>query len=469
MRIAVIGAGVIGITTAAELAQRGHDVHVFERRDSVAAGTSFAHGGLASPALCDWAGASVLQPGGAPAFRTESSGRINGSFGTKWRHRAWLKQWETRHKDAHHGERSACLTALAQGSLQAMQRWLRVLGPQQQRTDGVLLALRSKDAAQQTQQQSEMWQQHGLSVRGLTAQAALDVEAALGGEPDGTDTLPAGLVAAVHLPDEHVGVGRQFVQQLREWSEAEDGLQVHFGVRVRNIHPATANEPVRLHLERGPGNDTLDKPPRSTPPQAAFVHTQAEPQDWIEPFDAVVLCTGADTLGLTRPLGLDLPMVSVWGHSVTFRLRDHATPIRSAVVDPIAGVTLSRQGDRLRACGGFDLDPPPMSEGRPTPSDDTLAPLYAAVDRWFPSAVQRQTVQTWSAPRPMLPDGLPAIGPSGHTGLWLNTGHGGLGWTLACGSAQLLARWITQGGDEAATDTREAARWLSPTRWNRTA
>lgn len=469
MRIAVIGAGVAGITTAYELACRHHEVHVFERRDGVAAEASFANGGILSAALAGWIGSGGLQP----SLERKSAwpgATLEPRLGMRLQHWRWLRDWRRqRPTEGQTALRNSTLAALALLSQQRMQELQQELSLTHEQTRGVMVLVHQPEDAESANAQAQRWMNMGVPVEWLSAAACRQAEPALGGEQEG-DTAPSpGVAGALWLPTDEVANCRQFVQQLRERAEDRLGLQVHFNVDVLALHPASPNSPARLQLARG---TCADAPPAGAVGANGFANTTIEGRQWEESFDAIVICTGHHTQKLVDPLALKLPLRAVWGHSVTFRMRPDATPIQSAVVDPRAGITLSRHGDRLRVCGLFDLEAPQDTHGRPELLERTLTPLYDAVDRWFPHAVLRGSAQTWHGARAMLPDGLPAIGAAGAAGIWLNTGHGGLGWTLACGSARLLARQIE--GKTGASSARPTlamheanidSQLLAPERW----
>jgi D-amino-acid dehydrogenase len=139
----------------------------------------------------------------------------------------------------------------------------------------------------------------------------------------------------------------------------------------------------------------------------------------------------------------------VYGYSVTAPLRHddqhlHYEP-RAALMDERYKVAISRLGQRIRVSGmaelGGHLDDMPAAP---------LRTLYRTLDDWFPGAASTREAQHWKGARPMLPDGPPVLGASGAPGVWLNLGHGGSGWALACGSARVLAEQIS--GREAPLD-----------------
>ena len=155
-------------------------------------------------------------------------------------------------------------------------------------------------------------------------------------------------------------------------------------------------------------------------------------------FDAIVVCAALGSAALLRPLGLKLPMQAVFGYSVTAPLRHdeqhlHREP-RAALMDERYKVAISRLGNRVRVAGCAEIG------GHADRNDASAqATLDKVLDDWFPGVTRRHLAQRWKGARPMLPDGPPVLGPSGSEGVWLNLGHGGSGWALACGSARLVA------------------------------
>ena len=153
--------------------------------------------------------------------------------------------------------------------------------------------------------------------------------------------------------------------------------------------------------------------------------------------DVVVLAAGSYSRDLLLPLGLDIPVYPVKGYSLTMPLRDTSLAPQSTVLDETYKIALTRLGDRLRVGGmaelaGFDL----------TLNPKRRATLDKVTRELFPGGDLSQA-QFWTGLRPMTPDGTPLVGATPLRGLYLNTGHGTLGWTMACGSAQLLADQIS--------------------------
>jgi len=162
-------------------------------------------------------------------------------------------------------------------------------------------------------------------------------------------------------------------------------------------------------------------------------------------FDGVVVCAGAHAHSLLQPLGIGGLEGNATGFSLSAPIREHLDAPVANVHDVVTGITLSRQGQRVRVFSQPHRRPPRATDG--------FSALYAALDEWFPGAVrlgQRSLIQEWSGAVATTADDLPLMGPSTVPGVWLNTGHGPYGWMAACGSGRLLADAVS--GKPAAMD-----------------
>jgi len=432
-RIAVIGAGITGITCAYELAADGHAVTLYERCDSVAAEGSFANGGLLSP--------GSVSPAAAPGLRAWLlRGLLSHDAALHWRPQAspaqwrWLRQWWQACSQSQADDVRA-MVGLAQHSLERLNQLTDTLQLDYERSAGVLLLLRHEREFRATHRHVQMLGEMGVLAQELDSQACRALEPGLGRQ--------AKLAGGVHLVQDGVGNCRQFAQQLRDQLMTLPEVHLRFGTAVTRI-------------TRDNGRVQLGLAPNPHPVQAAALEERAE-------HDAVVICAGASAPLLLRPLGWRLPLMPVHGYAVTFQLHADGLAPRSAVIDARAGVALSRQGGRIRITGGYALGGRPMPS---EPSEAALRPLYDALNRWFPHAAERSRAQVWSGARPMLPKGPPIVGAApqqaGQGAVWLNLGHGAHGWTLACGSARLLADQIAGRSTTVDPQPFSAARWLAP-------
>jgi D-amino-acid dehydrogenase len=239
------------------------------------------------------------------------------------------------------------------------------------------------------------------------------------------------LHTAIHLPKDGVGNCRQFTAALKQIAQ-QNGAAFSFGHAVQAIRPRTGGVELAVLNPKG----------------EVETHTQ---------FDAVVLCSGVASLGLLRPLNIHLPLRNVRSHSLSANLRDPMDAPRSGVIDSVHNIGITRLGQRVRISGGQELG---SSAAAHHPG--VLKQLYAALFDWFPGSAQMNSIQTWSGHTPVLPDGLPALGATDVPGVWLNLGHGLRGWSMASGSACVLADQLAQ------RDCSVDVRAFSANRWTRT-
>lgn len=378
MRIAVIGAGIVGVATAHELALAGAEVSVYERRGSVAAEASFASGGLVAPGqLAPW-------PEPLP-FDRRALGHL------PWWWRRWLSRATPRQALYH----------LAVLSRERMLELTRSLDLEYEQNPGCLVLLRHERELKALQARLPLLRDWGVAHELVDATRARTLEPGLG------EAAP--VLAALHLPQDGVGNCRQFAHLLKAQAQRH-GARFHFDREVRGVVPGPSPEVVLTDGERGA-------------------------------FDHVVVCAGADALALLAPLKLRLPLLPVYGHAVTAPLRPiEGLPLpgpRGVLVDHRHRITLSRLGQRVRVAGLAEFGG--VSD---QPSLPALRTLYRVLEEWFPGAAALRDAQHWKGARPMLPDQQPVLGASGLPGLWLNLGHGEAGWALACGSARVLAACV---------------------------
>ncbi|HEX2542792.1 MAG TPA: FAD-dependent oxidoreductase [Caldimonas sp.] len=429
MRVAVIGAGVIGVTTAYELGIDGHEVTVFEQRSTVAAEASFANAGLVAPGyVAPWAAPGmprkVLSHLLAAHAPVRVGARLDGAT------IGWLWRWWRACKPATYRANRARMHRLAHFSRDRLRMLTTGLHLDFERAQGFLVLLRTpRDLALAEP-----------GIRALTelgaAPAVIDAAACRVIEPGLNPAMP--LHAGVYSKDDEVGNCREFAHLLRREAE-RSGVRFRFHSRVERIAPGACP---RLKVVPTPEASETAASPAST---AAAASTAAWPSTadasavpFEEAFDAVVVCAAVASRALLRPLGVRLPLLAVHGYSVTAPLRHddqhlHLEP-RAALMDERYKVAISRMGNRVRVAGSAEIGAASKAQ-----SDRAFVTLDKVLDDWFPGISRREAAQRWKGARPMLPDGPPLLGASGAEGVWLNLGHGGSGWALSCGSARLLA------------------------------
>lgn len=388
MKIAIVGAGIAGVTTAYELAADGHEITVFEQRSAAAEEASFSTGGLLAPLLTSpW-----TVPGFGQSFRMGGSqGALRLSGGLNLANLAWLRQRQRASRNS--TAPVAVLEALARYSQDRMATLAAQHSLEYETTAGRLLLLRTDADLAAAQPALQILRDAGHTVHEISPEAARKLEPGLSPE--------APLAAALHLADARAGNCRLFAQLVRQGLQGM-GVVFEFNTAVEHI----GSNPVAVTL-RG--------------------------QTSARCFDAVVLCTAGARL--LQPLGLRLPMAAVHGYTVSAPLREATHAPVASVVDMAEQISITRLGQRVRVAGGAELAGPAAEHHAPT-----LQRLYRTLNHWFPGGAQLSAgLQVWRGARALLPDGAPVLGASGTPGLWLNLAHGGSGWALACGSARAVA------------------------------
>lgn len=397
-QVAVIGAGIVGVTSAFELAAQGYQVTVFERRGSVAEETSFANSGLIAPSyVSPWAAPKMPLKLLTSAFRRHPAMALRLPLGT--RELSWLSKWRQQCKPISFEFRQMALRELATRSQARLIDIMAQEGFELEVRNGLLVLARTAPEWETLQARAQSLAAVGLPFELLDAKGARNVELALNPDTD--------LAGALHLPLESSVNCRQFAGLLRLATRRYD-VQWRFDTTVLGLTPGQPVQVVSQVAGREPIHET---------------------------FDHVMVCAGVPSSQLLTPLGVRLPLMAVRGYSISAPVREPLNAPFATVLDERHQVVISRLENRVRVSGISEIggDGSDVSERR-------LNSLYQLLNDWFPgAAITSGAVQQWKGARHALPDGLPVVGPSGLEGIWLNLGHGGEGWALACGSAILLS------------------------------
>ena len=406
MRVAIIGAGIIGVTTAYELAADGHEVTVFERRGSVAEETSFANAGIVAPGyVTPWAAPGMPLKVLRQLWSRHAPVRLGTPLAIG--HWGWAWRWWRACRAPVHAANRARMHRLARYSLQRLKSLAHDLQLDYSQSRGYMVLLRTPAELRQGRAGLKLLAELGVDFHLIDGAKARAIEPGLNTESP--------LHAAVHLPSDEVGNCRQFAQALR--AEAEKlGAAFRFQREVLAVNPGPR-----------PGVRHRVSDSREVPADDSF--------------DAVVVCAALGASALLK--ALELPLAAVHGYSITAPLRQldgypNLGPA-SAVMDEKYKVAISRLGARVRVAGSAELG---GDLGRN--NEAALRTLYKVLDDWYPGCAQLAQAQVWKGARPMLPDGPPVLGASGAEGIWLNLGHGSSGWALACGSARVLADLLSR-------------------------
>lgn len=402
MKIVVLGAGVVGVTTAWYLADRGHDVTVIDQADGVALETSFANGGqVSATGSAPWAAPGVPWQGlkwlGRPDAPLKWSPRFDPA---QWK---WLIAFLRRCTASAHDEgveRNLTLGQLSLAELRALRDRLGLEYNQQ--TRGILKVAKSQTDVEELRTKAPKLADMGAAARFVSAEECAQIEPAL--EQAVADGEVCG---GIYFSDDESGDAHLFTRELAG-KAAEAGVRFSFSTRVE----ALVTE--------------ADRVTAVTTPEGPVA------------CDHVVVSLGVGSAELLKPLGISLPIYPVKGYSVTIDAEGSNAVPTVSLTDEERRIVVSRFGTKVRVAGmaelagtGLTIDPARASAVR------------RALNDLFPELSRYPDATVWTGLRPMTPDGGAIIGPAGRwKNLSLNTGHGTYGWTMACGSARVVADLI---------------------------
>lgn len=409
MRVLVLGAGVLGLTSAWYLARRGVEVTVLDRQVGPAMETSHANAGQISPGYSTpWASPTVPLKALRWLFERHAplSIRPDGTL-YQWRWLAWMLANCSSARYAINKERMLRLAEYSRDCLQRLRDEVTV--NYEQRAGGTLQIFRTEKQLAAARRDTEVLEKLGIPHRLLSSPELVQVEPGLG-------QAKSKLAGGLHLPKDETGDCYLFSQQLAEHAQ-QLGVQFQFKRTIDGF------------VTRG----------RSI----LGVKSQGE----LLTADAYVMACGSESRPLLLPLDIDLPVYPVKGYSLTIPIVDAALAPVSTVLDESYKIAITRFDTRIRVGGmaelsGFDLR---LREPR-------RQTLEMVIHDLFPDAGALARAGFWAGLRPMTPDSTPIIGPTEYSNLYLNTGHGTLGWTMACGSGRIMADLITGYRPEIRTD-----------------
>ena len=396
MKIVILGAGVIGVTSAYYLAKAGHQVTVLDRQTGPALETSFANAGEVSPGYASpWAAPGIPQKAIKWLFMKHAPLVIRPMLdAATWRWMAGMLRNCTAARYAVNKGRMVRLAEYSRDCLIALRSETGIA--YDERAQGTLQLFRTQKQLDGIGKDVAVLRADGVPFE------VLDPAGCVAAEP-GLAPVRGKIVGGLRLPHDETGDCFKFTNEVHRLCEAM-GVAFRFGVDIR-----------RLKLEGG----------RVVAVETASGDVEA---------DMFVAALGSYTPALLRPLGLTLPVYPVKGYSITVPIIDAARAPVSTVMDETYKVAITRLGDRIRVGGmaeiaGFALDLPPARR----------ATLEYSVEDLFGGAGDQKRATFWTGLRPMTPDGTPVIGATRYKNLYLNSGHGTLGWTMACGSGRVLA------------------------------
>jgi D-amino-acid dehydrogenase len=405
VNVLVLGSGLLGVSSAYYLSQLGHTVTVVDRQASPAAETSFANGGQISVSHAEpWANPS------APLKVLQWLGREDAPL--LFRVRADMRQWLwglqfmrecTPARTRHNIEQIVRLGTYSRAMLQQLRADTGIA--YDQRTQGILHFYTSAKEFDGALKPAEQMRALGCERQVISADEAVRIEPAL-------RHIRPQLAGATYTAEDESGDANRFARELVGLCEAA-------GVQFRLSHTVTALRETGGQLDHVEATDA----------EGRFQRLRA---------DAYVLAMGSLSPLYAAPLGIHLPIYPAKGYSVTLPVKDEAMAHQVSLTDDEYKLVFSRLGDRLRIAGtaelnGYDRD---LNRVR-------CEAIVRRVEQLFPGAGDTTQASFWTGLRPATPSNVPIIGKSRVPNLFLNTGHGTLGWTHACGSGKSLARIVS--------------------------
>ena len=395
MKVVVLGAGVIGVTSAWYLAKAGHEVTVIDRQDGPALETSFANAGEVSFGYCSpWAAPGIprkaikwLMMEHAPLIlRPKLDLAMLG----------WLARMLrncTPDRYALNKSRMLRLSDYSRLCLSELRRDTNIV--YDQRMKGTLQLFRTQAQLDASVKDVKALATDGIPYEVLDRDGCIRAEPALAHARDK-------IVGGLQTPQDETGDCFKFTNALAELATGR-GVRFEWGRTIRRI---------LVDGGKAVGAET----------DAGAVHA-----------DAVVVALGSHSPALLRPHGLQLPVYPVKGYSLTLPIVDESRSPESTVMDESYKIAITRLGSRIRVGGMAEISG--FTNERPEQRRRTLE--HSVTDLFPGGDVQR--ADFWSGLRPMTPDGTPIIGRLKFDNLYVNSGHGTLGWTMSCGSGKLLA------------------------------
>ncbi|KQP94255.1 amino acid dehydrogenase [Methylobacterium sp. Leaf113] len=405
MRVLVLGSGVVGVTTAYYLAKAGHAVTVVDRQPAAGMETSFANAGQVSP--------GYSAPWAAPGIPIKAM---------RWlmmRHRplvlwpsveprfyGWLARMLANCTEEAYTRNKGRMVRLAEYSRDVLRDLRTETGiAYDHRTGGTLQLFRTRKQLDHIGDDTRVLDTYGVAYTVLDPAGCIAAEPALAG-------VQAKFVGGLRLAGDETGDAHLFTQRLAALCEGL-GVRFRYGTRIHGLR--TEGDRVTGVVC---GADTLQA-------------------------DAYVAAMGSFTAALLHPLGLRLPIYPVKGYSLTLPVTNPEGAPVSTVMDETFKVAVTRLGDRIRVGGTAELAG--FSDALRPPRRATLE---HCVRDLFPNGGDLGAARFWTGLRPMTPDGTPIVGVTRYANLYTNTGHGTLGWTMACGSGRVLADLLSERAPE---------------------
>lgn len=400
-KIAVIGAGITGVSTASSLMDRGHDVTIFDRNRYAAMQTSFANGGQLSASNAEtwnrWAtvfkGMRWMMMRGAPLLVNPRP---------SWHKYSWMAEFIAAIPQYRDNTIATARMAIAARGL-LKEKAARYGFDFDAEDRGILHIYTDRAEFDHAGRVTALLAEAGLTRRAVTAEEIRSLEPAISGD----------FVGGYYTDSDFTGDIHRYTMGLAQ-GIAGEGADLRFGTEIETLaHTGTG---VRVTWVNGADRQAED-------------------------FDAIVICAGVESRRFAAMLGDRVNVYPVKGYSITVRLDDPASQEAApwvSLLDDEAKIVTSRLGrDRFRIAGTAEFNGTNLDI-----RDDRIRPLVKWCERFFPGVSTEHAIP-WAGLRPMMPNMMPKVGAGRRPRVFYNTGHGHLGWTLSAATAEMLAEAVS--------------------------
>ena len=401
-KILVIGAGITGVTTAYSLYKRGHDVTVVEAERYAGMMTSYANGGQ-------------LSVSNSEVWTTWNN--VKKGFKWMWQKDApllfrpypslpklkWIAGFMTNTVLGRYEKNTLNTIELGLQSREAYQDIIKATGVNFDHSEtGILHIYRDTDYFDSAKRSCQLYEMAGVHREILDQEGVFDTEPALRQDPT--------IIGGTYTASDGMGDIHKFTAGLASWL-ADRGVKFRYGSQIKEVKRLPSHWSVNIK-----SNYMVD---------------------WYK-FTDVVICAGSRAAAVGKLFGESIPGYPVKGYSITLEVEDATSLPQTSLLDDAAKIVTSTLGNRLRVAGTAELDDWNLDIRR-----DRIDPLVRWTEKNLPG-VSTENMRPWAGLRPMTPSMMPLVKPGRRDGVWLNTGHGHLGWTLGAGTAEIIAEEISR-------------------------
>ena len=402
MKVLVLGAGVVGVTSAWYLAKAGHEVTIIDRQVDVALETSYGNAGQISPGYsAPWAGPGIPLKAIKWLMQDLAPFMISGKE-IDTQTLGWMTKMLTNCTEGAYHTNKARMMRLAEYSRDCFINLRQELDiDYEQRSKGTLQLFRTDKQVSDSKKDISVLEECGVDFQILDTDGCIDYEPALA-------AVKEKIVGGLRLPGDETGDCFKFTNALAEECK-KMGVTFKMKTDILNIN-TDEGEVISVSTSRGKMTS-----------------------------DAYLVALGSYSTLMLSKIGLKVPVYPIKGYSLTLPIIDPSKAPTSTIMDETYKVAVTRFDDRIRVGGTAEI-----ASYNKELEEKRRANVEFVVNDLFPGGGDIEQAEFWTGLRPMTPDGTPILGETNIANLFLNTGHGTLGWTMSLGSAKYVADVISQ-------------------------